>query len=152
ESALDEDVLWASNPLHADHAAIKRESDQSQWGPNALAQKCEQEKLPGVCNALSAAYLGGMISPTEGRLGVSETNFAFIKKLKGSLDERQEREKKPSSAVTMAFAGERLSARAAKAGAPVAAGALAPEHAMELSERHADMTPEKLTAHVGDAL
>lgn len=151
--ALDEDVQWSVNPLLGpDHGAtVKAAADRNEWGPNALRQRLEEEGSPGVCNALSAAYLAGHIRPSEGRLGISEATYGPIKKLKGTLDERQETEREPSSVITMKYAAEQLARKATKAGAPVAEGALDQERARELSESNKDITPASLAGHVTDA-
>ncbi|MCA9856656.1 MAG: hypothetical protein KC458_05210 [Dehalococcoidia bacterium] len=56
------------------------------WTPATLAQVLGQYGLGGICNAITAGYLAGLITAGPGGTGVGPANFRQIKRLKTLLD------------------------------------------------------------------
>lgn len=56
------------------------------WDLMPFFNMVQSRGLYGVCNAISAGYLAGMIAPPEGRVGISERNFRQVELFKYFLD------------------------------------------------------------------
>ena len=57
-----------------------------EWDAPSLGRVLIRQGLPGVCNALTAGYLAGLIFPGEGKTGIRAENIAQIQRLKVMLD------------------------------------------------------------------
>lgn len=57
------------------------------WKRNILLARVMKDELAGVCNALSGAYLAGLINPkTDDTMGIDDTNYENIRQLKTLMD------------------------------------------------------------------
>ena len=79
--------------------------EPSGWDIDSLRDWVEKLGLAGVCNALSAGHLAGIIAPTQDKpLGIDRTNYKQLIALKGLLDKVHEANWGTDSAtVTFAF-------------------------------------------------
>jgi len=80
-------VQWAAAGVRVPEASAADALPTGEWDTNALGKFMAQQGLPGVCNALTSAYLAGLILPDEGKTGVTPENVAQVMRLKGVLDE-----------------------------------------------------------------
>jgi hypothetical protein len=156
-AALDEDddVSWSANPAFEAEGqtaadaqtavAGALELNKKDWGPNKLKQRLTKDGSPGICNALTAAWLGGMLNPGEGRTGVSDKNIGGIKNLKSSLDGEQQ-PGQDSSELTMDYAAQKLAKKTNKD-----VSEYVDEIGGEVSGPNAELTPESVAGPVAEA-
>jgi hypothetical protein len=74
------------------------------WDLKEFLDKLNSSKHPGICDALSGAWLSNMVEPgTDSTMGIGEENFTQIKLLKMMFDQLVEYYRCDSSDLTTAF-------------------------------------------------
>ncbi|MCB9483580.1 MAG: hypothetical protein H6675_06200 [Dehalococcoidia bacterium] len=78
---------WTKLGVHVPVESAADALPAGEWDAPSLGRVLIRQGLPGVCNALTAGYLAGLIFPGEGKTGVRAENIAQIQRLKGMLDQ-----------------------------------------------------------------
>lgn len=91
EGQWKSEEAWEALHLHIPQAPAPEPplpvSGPGGWDIGTFFGVLQSRGLPGLCNALTAAYLTDLIAPPAGRPGISEHNFHQVVLLKGLLDE-----------------------------------------------------------------